>query len=85
MIISPILMGDDMEQCIFSSIDSSSAEKVSTLDPLYEKVAHQYDALFLDAAKIAVPGCDKIHMTAESHLALADALSKIIKTWKQTM
>lgn len=69
----------------FQVLTVPSAEKVSTLAPLYEKVVHQYDALFLDAAKSAAPGCDKIHMTAESHLALADALSKIIKTWKQTM
>lgn len=82
LIISPILMGDDTDNCIFAGIDASSAQKARSLAPFYERVATQYDALFLDASKYAFPGCDKLHMTAEGHLALADAVADVIRTWK---
>lgn len=83
-LISPILMGNDMEHSAFASFDAASAQKPPLLAPLYQEVANRYDALFLDASTIAAPGRDQLHMAAEGHLALAEAVAETIKKWKRT-
>ena len=44
-------------------------------------VAAESGALFFDAATVAGPGSDQLHMTAESHERLASALYEIIKEY----
>lgn len=79
LIVSPIHMGKEMEQCPFASLDEESARKVEQLAPLYKQVAEQHGCAFLDASMVAKPGCDQIHMDADSHAALAKEIANKIK------
>ena len=79
LLISPIHIGEHIERCPFPSFDSTCRPKSMALSPLYNALADQYGALFLDAARIAVPSeLDQLHMDAASHKAIAEHLYNII-------
>lgn len=79
LLVSPILIGDDMEQCPFASFDETAPEKSRLLAPLYEDISKRRGYRFLDAAQVAAASpVDQLHMDWEGHEALAEAMEKII-------
>ncbi len=83
LLVSPIHMGPDIANSIFETFDEESAEKVKQLAGLYENLAAQTGCGFLDAAKVAGPGSDQLHMDGESHRRLAEALVPVIREMLQ--
>ncbi len=79
LLISPIHMGPNIANSIFETFNEESAEKVKQLASLYEDLAARTGCGFLDAAKVAGPGSDQLHMDGENHRALAEALVPVIK------
>lgn len=79
LIVSPIHIGEDMESCPFVSFDKTAPEKSRQLAACYQEIARINGCLFFDASTVSVPGCDQLHMDKNSHLALADSLSALIK------
>ncbi|MFT4006153.1 MAG: SGNH/GDSL hydrolase family protein [Lacrimispora sp.] len=78
LIISPIHMGKEVSHSIFEAFDEESARKVRQLASLYEEIAVKYGCGFLDASRVAGPGTDQLHMDAESHKALAEAVAAMV-------
>lgn len=78
LLVSPIRMGD-VEHSRFESFDRESARRVEQLAPLYQTVAGEYGCAFFDAASVAGPGEDQLHMGADGHRALAEALAPLVK------
>lgn len=72
LLVSPILIGEDLENCPFESFDQISVELASQLAPCFRAVAERQGCLYLDAASVASPGSDQLHMDAASHRALAE-------------
>lgn len=61
--------------------NDASAEVLRGLAGQLQKVADQHHCYFVDAAKVAQPGDDGIHMDEEGHHALAAHLAGQIKEW----
>lgn len=79
LLISPIHMGPDIANSIFETFNDESAEKVKQLAMLYEDLAVRTGCMFLDAARVAGPGSDQLHMDGESHRALAEAILPLVR------
>lgn len=81
LIISPILIRSDKPQNLFLSFDHTSAEKSNELSTCYRQVAQAHEFAFFDAALVAEASeHDQLHMDAENHLKLAEALFQFIPT-----
>lgn len=79
LIVSPIQLGNNVENSIYSGFRNSAVRKSGLLAPLIKKQADLQGCMFLDASSVAKPSnADMIHMDAENHTALACALKKII-------
>lgn len=82
LIVSPIHIGDDVENSPFIVFDQASVAKSHELAPYVEKIAEQQDALFVDASKVAVPSqLDQLHMDGENHRALAEKLCEVVREY----
>lgn len=79
LIISPIHMGKDIANSVFASFDEESGEKAKQIGPVYKQIADQNGCAFLDAALVAEPGSDQLHMDGESHRRLAEAVEKAVR------
>lgn len=79
LLVSPILIGEDLENCPFESFDQISVELASQLAPCFRAVAERQGCLYLDAASVASPGSDQLHMDAASHRALAEKLCEMVR------
>lgn len=80
LIISPVHVGEKVEQSKFVMFDRESSEKSKKLAPLFQSVAQRHGATFLDAALYAEPSeCDQLHMEKESHLRLAAQVAKVVE------
>lgn len=80
LVVSPIHIKEDICKDVMSSFDRESVEKSYQLGGLYERIARDYQALFLDAAKVAKPSAvDCLHMEAEEHGKMAAAVCEVIK------
>lgn len=79
LLISPIHMGPDIEDSVFATFNEESGEKVKELAALYEDLAARTGCGFLDAAKVAGPGSDQLHMDGESHRTLAEAIAPVVR------
>lgn len=79
LVISPIHMGEHIAESVFASFDEESGRKVKMIAPFYEQVAVKNGCAFLDAALVAGPGADQLHMDGESHRKLAEAVGKMVK------
>ncbi|MCR5732249.1 MAG: G-D-S-L family lipolytic protein [Sphaerochaetaceae bacterium] len=79
LIISPILIAEDVENSRFVSFDKSSHFKSLEFASCFEKTAKKMDTFFFDAAMVAHCGSDSLHMTKESHDSLAKALLPVVK------
>lgn len=79
LILSPALVNSQASRFYIYSHDLSMAEKKSERFAVeFEKVAKLHQCLFLDTAPIARTGSDGVHLSKESHLALAKAIAEIV-------
>ena len=79
LLVSPIHMGPDIGQSEYASFDAESGERVKGLAAQYAASAQRYGCAFLDAAAVAQPGPDQLHMGPEGHRALAEALAPLVR------
>ncbi len=80
LVVSPPLIGEDVEESRFWSYDAAAHSKSLEFAKWYSIMAKANKVHFLDAAKVASPGPDQLHMDRESHRALAQALSEKVRT-----
>ena len=80
LVVSPIHMGPDIAHSRFEMMDDSSAAMARAMAPRYEALAREYGCAFLDAATVASPGSDQLHMDATGHKVLADALAPLVRS-----
>ena len=78
LLVSPIMIGDKIEDSMHWEKDYSSKLKVEELPKEYRKVATMLNCSFFEAASVAEPGSDCLHMSEESHNRFANAMAKII-------
>lgn len=82
LLVSPIHVGENIENCADSEVlgGRTAVEKSRKLAPLMRAVAEKHDCYFMDASKIAEPGeADQLHMDAEGHQKMADAMFREVK------
>ena len=81
LVVSPILLGEDIDNSWLSGVFGPTArERCKKLAPEFEKIARKYGCLFLDAAKVAKASeKDSVHMEAEEHTKLANAIYEMIQ------
>ncbi|MEI3412714.1 MAG: hypothetical protein V8Q57_05590 [Blautia sp.] len=61
-------------------MDPQPESAVKSWHPEFEKIARKYGCLFLDAAKVAKASeKDSVHMEAEEHTKLANAMYEMIQ------
>ena len=81
LIVSPIHIGWNIEECPFPDFDSTSYEKSLQLSKEYLKIAEELNCYFFDAASVAEPSpIDQIHLDVSGHKSLAIALENKIKS-----
>ena len=73
IIVAPAKIVDDEFENFSNAIN-----KTSSFNEDYKKVADKYGALFVDNEGL-INGVDYIHLTAESHVLLANKIYKVIK------
>lgn len=80
LIISPIHLGEDVEHGGYGGFENSAVEKSKKLAALMEKEARMLGCAYLDAAIVAEPSrTDRLHMEADSHERLAQAVYEKVK------
>lgn len=81
LVVSPILLGEDIDNSWLSGVFGPTArERCKKLASEFEKIARKYGCLFLDAAKVAKASeKDSMHMEAEEHTKLANAMYEMIQ------
>ena len=80
LIVSPIMLGADIENSNFWELDRHSAEEIQKTPDFYSRVASLTGSAFFDASTVASTGSDSLHMNAQGHKALAAALYEQVKT-----
>ncbi len=80
ILMSPPEIGEDIEDSYFSyEFDRSAIERSREFPKEYRRVAEEKDCIFFDTAKYAKASKeDSLHLTAEGHRAIAEALAKVI-------
>ena len=71
----------EVDESRFWEYSTESKREIEKLSAILKGVADEVGALFFDAATVAGPGSDQLHMTAESHERLASALYEVIKEY----
>lgn len=80
LLISPILLGEDIEHSIYTGFSQDAYETSKQLAPWFQKKAEECGCLYLDAAQIARPSeRDQLHMEAEDHDRLAQHIAALIR------
>ena len=81
LLVAPIRIGENVVDTDMSTAFGSYAVGVAAgFGPAYAAVAEECHCAFLDASKIAEPSeQDAIHLTAEGHRALAEAICERVK------
>ena len=79
LLISPILIADGAEDSRFGTYDESSVDRSRAFAAEYRHVAELKGVHFFDAATVAAPGPDCLHMDRDSHKALAEALAAEVR------
>ncbi len=77
LIVSPIMMGEAIENSMFWECGEKERLELQKVPELYKMVAAMTHCHYFAASSVAYPGLDMLHMTKESHKALADSLSKL--------
>ena len=80
LIVSPILLGADIENSRFWELNQHSAQELKNVADFYSLVAKLTGSAFFDASTVASTGPDSLHMNAQGHEALAAALAEKVKT-----
>lgn len=81
LLVSPIAVGEGVEESPFGCFTYAAVPKSKMFAQTYAPVAKKYGAHFLDAATVARPSAeDQLHMDADSHRALADALAEQVRS-----
>lgn len=85
LLVSPICCHPSLDKLRPESSLYGRSEESKRFGALYKKVAEKYDIDFFDAASCAYASeIDCVHMTRESHKALAEALAeKLLEIFKQ--
>jgi len=79
LLVSPIEVGERVEST-FGCFANAAAARSKQFAEIYAAVAKQYGVHFFDAATVARPSAeDQLHMDADSHRALADALADRVR------
>lgn len=82
LVISPIHIGENIEDSPFASFDNNSQLLSKTLAPAIKAMAEKNNLLFLDACLVAQSSLiDHLHMDTGGHAALAKAILPIILDW----
>lgn len=82
MLVSPILIGNGVENSPFSGFSAGAAAASRRLAPLYRAHAEAHGWLYLDAASAAGPSdLDQLHLEACGHRALAEAVEAVIRKY----
>lgn len=85
LIVSPVPIGEDIENSQFTSYDLASSQKSSQLAPHFQAVADRNGCLYLDAAGIArASELDQLHLDADGHRAVAESLYHMITDYFQS-
>ena len=80
LLVSPIHIKEGIENSPFTGFAPEAAAISRQLAPYYEAQAKAHGWLYFDAATVAVASDeDKLHMQADSHKALAEALAALIR------
>lgn len=80
MLMSPIFIGRGIENSPFAGFSAEAAGASEQLAPLYRAQAEAHGWLYLDAASAAGPSSlDQLHMEADGHRALADAVKAVVR------
>ena len=80
MLVSPILIGEGVARSPFSGFTEDAVGISRALAPLYRAHCEAHGWLFLDAAEHAEPSArDQLHMEADGHLALANAVEALLR------
>lgn len=81
MLISPIHIGEGVEESPFGGFSAGAAAASRQLAPLYRAQAEAHGWLYLDGASAACPSAlDRLHMEAAGHRALAEAVEAAVKS-----
>lgn len=82
IIIPPVPIYPETEGTVNGPVfDDSSVQKSNELAPLYRQVAERQDCLFLEGTEnLQCSTVDCIHLTVESHQALAEMLAELIQS-----
>ena len=81
LLVSPILLGEDVEHSIYTGFTRDGYERSKQLSPWFKKAADTLGCLFLNAAEVSGPSPrDQLHMEADDHKALAAAICAIIRS-----
>ncbi|WP_280236541.1 GDSL-type esterase/lipase family protein [Nocardia cyriacigeorgica] len=85
LLVGPIHL--DADQPAFaeqsSEYDADSVRKSRELGEAIRGVAHKRGALFVDAATVARPGIDGVHLSRESHQPLAELIAEEVRRFGQ--
>lgn len=77
LLISPIPLGADLDERFPNSVLYGKYELSLRFAEIYQPICKAFDVEFLDAAQYAEPSkADCIHMDADSHEKLANAIYK---------
>ena len=79
LIISPIMIGEGIEESIYWENDKTSMLEAEKLPAEYERVADMLGCSFFHASSVAEPGEDSLHMTKDSHQRFAEAMAVEIR------
>lgn len=80
IIVSPAHVRDGVANGPYPTLGPDSVQLSRQLAPEYKKVAEAQGAIFFDAAEvISASPIDCLHLDRDAHLALADALAKVIR------
>lgn len=81
LLVSPIVIGEGIENSIMTGFTSDAAVLSRKLAPLVQKAAKRQDCFYLNAAEYAGPSAvDQLHMEREDHIRLAEAMASKVRT-----
>lgn len=80
LVISPVFIKEGIENSIYGCFTRESAEMSHVFAKEYEQVCREKGCYFFDAASVAEASDeDKLHMTADEHKKLAEALEGVVR------
>lgn len=79
LLVSPIAMGEHVEESRYGGFREEAVMYSRKLPELYRQVAEQYHCAFLEAGSVAAADeTDKHHMNRASHRALAEKIAELL-------